>query len=157
MNWNKRQIILFALTAAALLAAEHAALSHEPEICATVVRLGAIYGPGRDLSERIGRAAGTRRTDGRPFVNLIHSDDVVAALGKLLNHRHHGPLNLVNDKPISRQELYDTVLKQLALEPVTWDEPTDIPPAGLGKRVGNDLIKRTLGLSLEHPSFTPSP
>ncbi len=138
---------------AALLAAERAVLGFTSDVCGTALRLGGIYGPGRDLTARIRHAAGTRRSDGRHVVNLVHRDDIVSALTRLLQHPYHGVLNLVDDNPISRQELYDGVLHQLGLDTVTWDDPPDDQPGGLGKRVANDLIKRTLQISLKHPAF----
>jgi len=140
----------------ALLAAEQSVLRIPEQLRGTVVRLGGIYGPGRDLTERIRNAAGTHRTDGDHVVNLIHRDDIVAALTKLLYRQYHGVLNLVNDQPMARRDLYDSVLRQLGLEPITWDAPPPDRPGGLGKRVANDLIKRTLDLRLSHPAFVPS-
>jgi len=141
---------------AALLAAEQAVLGREGDLCGTVVRLGGIYGPGRDLTQRIRLVAGTRRSDGRHVVNLIHRDDIVSALSKLLQHPYHGVLNLVDDNPTPRRALYDGVLHKLRLKPIAWDDPPDDQPGGLGKCVANDLIKRTLALSLVHPAFAPS-
>ncbi len=141
---------------AALLTAERAVLGFASDLCGTVVRLGGIYGPDRDLTQRIRRAAGTRRSDGRHLVNLIHRDDIVSALTKVLQHPYHGALNLVDDNPMPRQDLYDGVLRQLGLEPVTWDDPPRDQPGGLGKRVANDLIKHTLNISLKHPKFAPA-
>lgn len=138
---------------AALLAAERAVLGFDSDLCGTAVRLGGIYGPDRDLTGRIRRVAGTRRSDGRHVVNLVHRDDIVSALTELLQHSYHGVLNLVDDNPVQRQELYDGVLHQLGLEPVAWGDAPHDQPGGLGKRVANDLIKRTLNMSLKHPRF----
>lgn len=123
---------------------------HEQEVFATVVRLGGIYGPGRDVVARIHSRAGTERSDGDAYVNLIHLDDIVSALSALVDVRHHGVLNLTDDQPEPRREFYDRVLSRADLRPIHW-LPGDMP-ARKGKRVRNDLIKNTLGLVLKHPT-----
>ncbi len=125
-------------------------LGGEAPAAVTVVRLGALYGPGRDMAEFVQRASGQQRDDGDGYVNWIHRDDVVAALGRLLGMPYHGILNLCDDHPIRRRELYDRMTADAGLPPVRWISPSG--PPELGKRVRNNLIKRTLGLSLAHPS-----
>jgi nucleoside-diphosphate-sugar epimerase len=127
-----------------------AARRHERRVFATVVRLGGIYGSGRDVVARIRSRAGTERSDGDTYVNLIHLDDIVSALSALIDVRHHGVLNLTDDQPEPRREFYDRVLSRADLPPVRW-LPGEMP-ARSGKRVRNDLIKDTLGLVLKHPT-----
>ena len=117
----------------------------------SVVRMSAIYGPERKMEKFIHAAAGTERSDGEGWVNLIHRDDIVMALTALLDVAHHGVLNLSNDRPERRRRLYDRILAEADLPPITWTAAD--PPTGLGKRIRNDLIERTLGLTLEHPTF----
>lgn len=131
-----------------LLEAEHALLAGVAELTgdasvrATVVRLGGIHGPGRDLNKRILAAAGQARADGNAFVNLIHRDDIVAALVRLLEVGFEGALNLTDGAPVTRKELYDQVIASAGLPPIRW-EASDTS-AGLGKRVRNDLARKTL-------------
>ncbi len=122
----------------------------ERMVCATVVRLGGIYGPGRDSTRRILASAGTRREDGDRYINMIHLEDIVAALAALLDVRHHGVLNLSDDEPALRCEYYDRVLSQAGLPPICWVRGDG--PVSRGKRIRNDLIKRTLDLALKHPT-----
>jgi hypothetical protein len=123
---------------------------HVP-ICATVLRLGGIHGPGRDLGERIRRAAGQERGDGDAYVNLIHRDDIVTGLAELLDVPYAGVLNLTDGTPMKRRELYDGIITAADLPAIRWAN-TDTPP-DLGKRIRNTLIKRTLGITLQHPSY----
>lgn len=116
----------------------------------TVVRLGGIHGPGRDLTERIRAAAGQECSDGNCYVNLIHRDDIVTALVRLLDVPYGGILNLTDDAPVKRRELYDRIIAAAGLPPVRWTSGDASPK--LGKRVRNTLIKRTLGLTLRYPS-----
>lgn len=119
------------------------------ELCVSVVRLSGIYGPGRDPSARILQSAGQERSDGDVFVNIIHLNDIVAALVKLLPLRHHGVLNLSDDGPIPRREYYDRIIAGAGLPPIRWVRSDD--PPHLGKRVSNTCIKQRLGLTLRHP------
>ena len=115
------------------------------QIAVTVLRLGGIHGPSRELAGRIHAAAGTTRDGGEAFVNLIHRDDIVAAMVVLGGVHHHGVLNLVSDEPILRRELYDRVLADAGLAPIKWSIPSG--DGRRGKRVRNELAKKTLGLS----------
>ncbi len=120
------------------------------EAYTTVLRLGGIWGYGRDLVSRIRTLAGSRRDDGDGFVNLIHRDDVVAATGALLLANHDGVLNLCDNKPTTRREFYDRILCEERLPPIEWITPSS--PPRLGKRVSNRRIIETLGLKLAFPT-----
>ncbi len=124
-------------------AGSHAADSGQ--IAVTVLRLGGIHGPGRELSGRIHAAAGTTRDDGGVFVNLSHRDDIVAAMVTLGGIHHHGVLNLVSDEPMLRRELYDRVLADATRAPIEWLASGS--DARRGKRVRNERLKRALGIS----------
>lgn len=126
------------------------ALAGDPPMGVSVVRLAGIYGPNRDLTARIKACAGSRRSDGEAFLNLIHLEDIVAALAALLPVRHHGVLNLSDDGPTTRREYYDRVIGQAGLPPIQWVRGDS--PLNRAKRIRNDLIKQTLGLTLEHPT-----
>ena len=116
----------------------------------TILRLSGIYGPKRDLSERIRSLAGTRRDDGNVYVNLIHLDDIVAAMCAVLASNGSQILNLSNDQPILRSQLYDRVLAELDLPPISWASSDG---RLRGKRVSNQRLKQTLGLTLNHPHY----
>lgn len=112
----------------------------------TVVRLGGIYGPGRDPAERVLSLAGSKRDDGGAIVNLIHLDDIVEALTRLAVESHSGVLNLVDDAPVTRRDYYDAILAQVGVDPIRWSG--DGSPSG--KRVSNGRIKALLGMTLRH-------
>ncbi len=118
-------------------------------LCVTVLRLSGIYGPGRDPTPRIEARAGTERADGGKYINLIHRDDVVAAMVALLETQHHGVLNLSDDQSEPRRLLYDRVIAEAGLDPIHWNDDTQRPS---GKRVRNDLVKKTLDLRLRYPT-----
>lgn len=115
----------------------------------SVVRLGGIYGPGRELSDFVRRSAGTTRNDGDGYVNMIHLEDICAALVSLLDVEHHGVLNLCDDEPVTRQVFYDTIAKKHGLPAIEWAASDS---GSLGKRVCNKRIKELLDLELKHPA-----
>lgn len=122
-------------------------------LTATVLRLGGIYGPGRDPRERIAAVAGQTREDGNVYVNLVHVDDIVAALVRLVSVPYHGVLNLCDDRPVLRRVYYDALLREAGLAAVEWQGAAEEAPRG--KQVSNALIKRVLGLVLRHPAAGP--
>ncbi len=111
----------------------------------SVLRLGGIHGPLRELSPRILILAEQTRDDGQAYINLIHLDDIVTVMTKLLPVNHHGLLNVTSDNPQTRRQLYDTIIAGAKLKPIQWtdnDQPTQ------GKKVSNERVKNLLQLSL---------
>ncbi len=128
-----------------------------------IARLGAIYGPGRELEPRFRSLAGSRREgDGSSLISWIHRDDVVAALAWAVEQGFDGLLNLVDDEPVSVRELIDRSCRAAGLEPVIWDGDNGTSPSPAAeKRISNRRL-RELGLSLRHPRLpilaaTPRP
>ncbi len=130
-----------------LLAAERALLDGAAPlgITATILRLSGIYGPGRDPAERAVRSAGQTRDDGDVYVNLIHRDDVVAALVRLLDLEYDGILNLSDGRPILRREIYDRIIRARRLPSIQWIDQA--AGGARGKRVCADLAGRVLGFT----------
>ncbi len=135
-----------------LLEAERTLLDRAEQdgIVATVLRLAGIYGPDREPASWLARCAGQERSDGDAYLNLVHRDDIVAALIALLDVAYRGVLNLNDDTPITRGHFYDRLAAASDVAPVRWTRSTESPT--LGRRVRNDLAKRTLGLVLKHPT-----
>lgn len=118
----------------------------------TVLRLGGIYGPDRNPADRIRQAAGTVRDDGETYLNMIHRDDIVSAMFRLLTFPHHGVLNLSDDEPSTRRASYDRVLAAAGLAPIRWAvNPTN----HRGKRVCSSRIKQLLNWTTRHPRHLP--
>jgi nucleoside-diphosphate-sugar epimerase len=130
---------------------EQARILHETEqvllSCASthlkvcILRLGEIYGPGREISERLRRMqsqsfAGT----GKSYTNLIHLTDIVEALDFTLQKRLEGIYNLCNDFHVPRRQLYEQLCQQKGIPPLQWD-PTKTSQHAGNKRVSNQKIK----------------
>lgn len=123
------------------------------QVC--VLRLGGIYGPGRELIKIFGRAAGsTRPGDGSDASNWVHWDDIVGAIDFARSHHLDGLYNLVQDNPTSVKELLDHLMATHHLPAVQWDaSQTSTRP--YNARVSNQKLKAA-GYSFIHTAFHDS-
>ncbi|MBV5261042.1 SDR family oxidoreductase [Synechococcus moorigangaii CMS01] len=117
-----------------------------------ILRLGGIYGEGREIKKIFQRAMGqVRPGDGSEYGNWIHLADIVAAIEFARAQNLNGLFNLVCDEPLPRRELLARLAEKYTLPPVIWDpsQPSDRP---LNVRVSNAKLKR-LGFQCRHPSI----
>ncbi len=124
-----------------------AASSPQRKVC--ILRLGAIYGSGREIGKRFSKLAGTTRPgNGEHFTNWIHLDDIVSAVDFALTYELQGIYNVVNDTPLTSREMFDRVCKINNLPQVEWDE--SLPRSKTNnRRVSNQKLKG-LGYKLIH-------
>lgn len=115
-----------------------------------ILRLGGIYGLGRELIKRLSRLAGkTLPGSGESFACWIHLDDIVRAVDFARQKRLNGIYNLVNDLRWTSRELCDYVCDHQGLERIVWD--ADKPSFRvLNARIKNQKIKEA-GYQLIHP------
>ncbi|ESQ91384.1 SDR family oxidoreductase [Asticcacaulis benevestitus] len=128
---------------------------------AQVFRLPGLYGPGRNVIERL--MDGTARRIHKPdhvFSRLHHDDCASALLASLARPRAGGVYNLCDDEPAPA----DTVLAWAAelcglpLPPeITFDDPGLSPNMKRfyqdNKRVSNARAKAELGWQLRYPTY----
>jgi len=113
-----------------------------------ILRLGGIYGPGRELVKIFSRAAGkTRPGDGTEATNWIHLDDIVGAIAFAEERELAGIYNLVDDEHLTNKELLDRVFAKHNLPNVTWDPGSK---RSNNAWVSNQKIKAA-GYQLIHP------
>ncbi|HEY9599930.1 MAG TPA: SDR family oxidoreductase [Cyanophyceae cyanobacterium] len=127
------------------------ASSDNLKVC--ILRLGGIYGPGRELVKIFGRVAGTTRPgDGSDITNWIHLEDIVGAIELVRSQQLQGIYNLVNDAYLTRRELIERVCEQHQLPYVIWDASvkSDRP---YNARVSNQKIKK-VGYQFIHPQMS---
>lgn len=126
----------------ALCLAEHALLSSiSPELELCILRLGEIYGPSREIINRLRNLNGAKVPgSGNNFTNLIHRDDVVNAISFALDRNLTGVYNLCNGVHISRKELYDSLCLKEGLQRVEWDV-TQTPVHGGNRRLSMQKLK----------------
>lgn len=121
-------------------------LMDAPELDATIVRLGGLYGGDRNP----GRFLAGRSDVGRPDapVNLIHRDDAVGVFATLIEQDVRGEVfNACADEHPSRRTFYVRAAEQTGLEPPTFDD-TD---STTGKLVSNRKLKTQCGYQFRHP------
>lgn len=115
---------------------------NQKDIKVCLLRLGGIYGPGRELDKRIGRMAGkTLPGNGENFASWIHLEDVVKGIEFVHEKECHGIYNLVNDVKLNSKELCDLICNRQELEQVYWDA-NQHPFSSLNGRVDNSKIKK---------------
>jgi len=115
-----------------------------------ILRLGEIYGPGREISKRVKKLQGRPMPgSGESYTNMIHRDDVASAIDYVLRHESEGIYNLADDDHPKRKELYDLVSKKHNLPQVKWD-PTLTGMRTDNKRISNHKIKSE-GFSFHFP------
>ncbi len=121
--------------------------------CGTIVlRLGGIYGPGRDRLNllRGGRVA----IESDAYLNQVHIDDVVGIIDCLLERGQVGGVYLgVDDEPVKRRVFYQWLARQRGIIlPVGAPREENNPPQELGKRCSNRKI-RELGYQFRYPNY----
>lgn len=125
-----------------LLATEEILLkmsSKQRNVC--IFRLGEIYGPNRQIADRLRRMNGKSLAgNGNSVTNLIHLDDIVEAILFTLNRNLNGIYNLCNDKHVTRKELYTQICQEEEIPEMTWDSSLKSIHSG-NKLVSNNKIK----------------
>lgn len=120
-----------------------------------VLRLGGLYGPGRELFRLYrGEAGAVLPGDGAQPTNLIHRDDAIAAVQAALSlpAEVQGVINVVDDDHTSRREIFARLAVLRGAPPPVWEVETS---TSRGKRVRNERMKSLLGLTLVHPRHSP--
>jgi nucleoside-diphosphate-sugar epimerase len=124
--------------------------SENINIC--VLRLGGIYGPGRDIPAMLLSAAGGLvQRNGQNVPCWIHLDDIVRGVSFAFEHNLNDTYNLVNDTQCTGQELTDRLCEQAGLPLAKW-LTIDTTDRVLNARVSNAKLKQ-LGFTLTQPSM----
>lgn len=120
----------------------------------SIVRLGGIYGPGREnLVQRIknGEAKCNIRS---PFTNRIHLADAVGVLSHVMNLEEPDNIYLgVDSEPCSRNEVIQWIAKQIGVK-VEWsDSPDRSSHRPLSNKKCRNTRLLTSGYQYIYPSF----
>jgi nucleoside-diphosphate-sugar epimerase len=116
-----------------------------------VLRLAAIYGPGRGVREKILRGDYRTAGEGDIWFSRIHVLDLVTILRAAIERAPAGAVYCVgDDRPSTQREYADWLSAHLG-KPRPEAGPTTV--AHRGRRVRNDRLKRELGVTLRYPSF----
>ncbi len=88
-----------------------------------ILRLGGIYGPGREVAKIFSRIAGkTRPGKGHSPTHWVHLDDIVGVIEFIRKNQLNGLYNLVDQSNYTTRELIDLVCEKHGLDPIIWDE-----------------------------------
>jgi nucleoside-diphosphate-sugar epimerase len=117
-----------------------------------VLRLGGIYGPGRDLVNMFGGLAGsTVPGKGDRFINWVHLDDIIGAIDFVRLNELGGIYNLVDDSCLTVKEQVRLVCSRYNLPQVNWDASRSSGPRK-SLQVRNEKLKAA-GYELIHPQL----
>jgi nucleoside-diphosphate-sugar epimerase len=123
------------------------AANERQKVC--VLRLGGIYGPGRELVNMFGGLAGmTMPGKGDRFINWIHRDDIISAIEFARLNELDGIYNLVDDSQLTVKEQVKLVCNRYGLPTVNWDASKLSPPRK-SLQVSNQKLKAA-GYELIH-------
>lgn len=133
-------------TGEALLDVE-ALLMDTPDLDATIVRLGGLYGDDRNPGRFLAGRTDVKRPEAP--VNLLHRDDAVGVFATLLAQDVRGEVvNACAGEHPTRRNFYTRAAQALGLEPPTFDEND----ATTGKRVSAGKLRDRYGYEFRHPN-----
>jgi nucleoside-diphosphate-sugar epimerase len=122
--------------------------SESVKVC--ILRLGGIYGPGRDIPGMLLSAAGGLvQRNGLNVPCWIHREDIVRGINFAFCQGLDDTYNLVNDTQYNGQQLTDRLCERAGLPLAKW-LTKDTTDRILNARVGNAKLKK-LGFSFAHP------
>ncbi|MBW8881152.1 MAG: SDR family NAD(P)-dependent oxidoreductase [Asticcacaulis sp.] len=133
---------------------------HLSDHSVSVFRLPGLYGPGRNVIERL--KDGTARRIHKPghVFSRLHHDDCASALLAALEQRATDSFNLCDDCPAPADEVLLHATKLTGLTPppaIAWDDPSLSPATRRfyadNKRVSNARAKAVLGWKLKYPTY----
>ena len=129
-------------TNALLAEAESTVLSlNSPSVQASVLRLGGIYGPGKDIPGYIRSASGCQVPKNGNHINAwVHLMDIIRGVDFAFQRRLQGLYNLVDDMQMTRRELSNALCDEEGLPPVIWDNH-DRPDTRIFVRVSNARLR----------------
>ena len=137
-----------------LINAENVMLSIDrPDTQVCVLRLGGIYGPGRDMVSMIKQAAGEQiPKNGNDVPAWSGIFDITNGVSFAFNNQLSGVYNLVDDMQASRRELSNQICDIEGLPPVIWANVNTPGSRSMNAKVSNQKIK-SAGFKLSSPSM----
>lgn len=121
------------------------------KIC--ILRLGGIYGPGRDMVSMIRQAAGQQVPKyGNAVTAWSNIVDITRGIHFAYENQLEGIYNLVDDMQLSRRELSTMICDLDGLPPVIWSHTPSPTERNMNARVSNAKLKQE-GFQLMSPSM----
>jgi len=124
-----------------------------PDTAICVLRLGGIYGPGRDMVAMIREAAGQQVPKNGNAINAWSGlVDIARGVQFVSERKLTGIYNLVDDMQLSRRELSTLICDEEGLPPVLWSHGSSANERSINARVSNQKLKDA-GFELMSPSM----
>lgn len=131
--------------------------AHEHAFPAVILRVAGIYGPGRGhLFHQFLAGEARIAGDGSRLMNMIHRDDVAAALIAALEHGKPGEIyNCADDEPVSQRDFLGWLAGKLSrpLPPPAGEAENATRKRGLTHKRVSNLKLRHLGWVPQYPSY----
>ena len=109
---------------------------------ASVLRLGGIYGPGKNIADYIRRASGRQVPKNGNHINAwVHLMDIIRGVDFAFQRRLQGLYNLVDDMQMTRRELSNALCDEDGLPPVIWDNHARPDTRVFNARVSNARLR----------------
>jgi nucleoside-diphosphate-sugar epimerase len=127
-----------------------------------ILRLAGIYGPGQNALLQVASGKARRIVKPGQIFNRIHVGDIAQAIDAAFTHRASGIFNVADDEPTPLGEPMMFAAQLLGVAPppeVSFESAAaTMSPMALSfwqecRRVHNDALKRTLGVSLLYPTY----
>lgn len=136
-------------------------LYHEFKVPVHIFRLSGIYGPDRNMVDRVLEGVATRIDKQGQFFSRIHVEDIVQVLIASMSSINPGrTYNLADDEPCDSKTVAEFVCDQLGLPypPLQNFETAHLSPMAQrfyknNRRVKNQRIKEELGIHLKFPTY----
>lgn len=134
-------------------------LGREMGIATAIMRLGGIYGPGRNAFLKLEDGTAKRIVKPGQVFSRIHVDDIAGSAALLAEKRIGGVFNIADDEPAPPQDVIAYAAELMGLEPppeIPFDEADMSPMArsfyGDNKRISNAAIKQA-GYRFAYPDY----
>jgi len=127
-----------------------------------ILRLAGIYGPGQNALIQIAHGNARRIVKSGQIFNRIHVDDIAQAIDAAFARTAAGVFNVADDEPSPPGDPLAFAAQLMGAEPppeIPFEEAApSMSPMALSfwqecRRVRNDKLKRTLGVSLRYPTY----
>ena len=127
-----------------------------------ILRLSGIYGPERHYLLNQIQSSNVIAGSGDYFMNMIHVDDIVSVILKMINVKEtvaSGIYNLSDDLPTQKERVVKWLAAQLELDAPTFDEAllsqrhASRKTRTKNRRISNTKIKEAMGFVLKYPSY----
>ncbi len=142
--------------------AEWMAIAKDSGLPVSLLRLGGIYGPGRNAFVNLAEGRARRIVKAGQVFNRIHVDDIAAATLHFAERRTGGVFNLTDGEPAPPQDVIAYAASLMNVEPppeIAFEEAGMTPMArsfyGDNKRVSNLRMKEA-GYAFGHVGYRES-